>query len=429
MFNLQNFDWKKIALIFAFILLCILIGLGIYQLFFKSIVIDEEVGEKTEIDIKQLEGANQGEQPGIFTPGESEVPQAEVAEESDFNAVIKITPEIDYETTADSYAKGGITAITNLSLQTVDSLALTPDGNDTIVYNKNTGLFQKITFYGDHELYSNRTYKNVENITWAPNSEKAILEFPDGSNILYNFENDKQISLPKDWTDFGFNNTGSQIVFKDDNPNPEYKFLGTANADGSNQKYIEYMGDEANNFITEWSPNNKIIASYKTAKSASTSELFFLGQYEENFKSINLNGYDPQIEWSPDGNKLVYSVQNQFSDHKPLLYVVDASGNNIGQNNYSLKLNTWADKCTFSSNTEMYCAVPKELPYGAGLVPALADDIPDYIYKINLQTGVKSFVAEPEVGYSIEQMQVSKDGSKLYYTDKTTQGLHLINLK
>ena len=44
---------------------------------------------------------------------------------------------------------------------------------------------------------------------------RRFLEFPDGANVLYDYVNDKQITLPKTWTDFQFSANESQIAFKD----------------------------------------------------------------------------------------------------------------------------------------------------------------------------------------------------------------------
>jgi Tol biopolymer transport system component len=189
------------------------------------------------------------------------------------------------------------------------------------------------------------------------------------------------------------------------------------------------MGDKANRFEVDWSPSGSMVAQFNKGSGSLTSSIFFVGQHGENFRKINMNGYGVETEWTPDGSRIVYSAHNFNSEHKPLLHVVNASGETIGYDHQSLKLNTWPDKCAFADKDTMYCGVPKELPYAADYAPEIADDIPDYIYKVNLKTGVKSFVAEPEYSYTIETMQVSEDGEVLYFTDKLTKSLHTINLK
>ena len=422
MINLQNINCKKIAMIASFALICVGLAFVLYFLFFKPAPAPLPAAE--EIPLGQLPGAKEGEQPGAVT---QEVPEA-VKPEEVTKSITKIAPEVAPKG-ADMIAQGGITQVTTLSYEKSSKLLLDSSGNNALTYNPDTGKFNIINPDGTITQLLDKVYKDVKDMALSPQRDKVILEFPDGSNVLFDINQNKQISLPKDWTDFSFNSNGNSIAFKDMNTNKDYRYLGIANADGSNQKYLEYMGDNARDFKIDWSPNGKMIAQYKTGNNATSSKLFFLGQYGENFRSITVDGYSIETKWTPDGSKLMYSSQNAYSEHKPLLHIVDADGDNIGYNHHDLKLYTWANKCAFATATAMYCGVPKELPYGAGLVPAVADNTPDYIYKIDLETGVKSFVAEPEGGYTIDQIQVAGDESNLYFTDKQSGTLHAIQLK
>ena len=422
MLNLQNINWKKISMIAGFILICVGIAFTLYFLFFKPAPPPTPTEEK--IPLGQLPGAVEGEQPGAI---EQETPEP-VKKGEVTKSITKIAPEVAPKG-ADEIANGGITKVTTLSYEKTDKLMLDSSGNNALTYNPDTGKFNVINPDGTVTPLFDKVYKDVKEVSIAPQKDKVILEFPDSSNVLFDIKQNKQISLPKDWTNFSFNPTGSSIGFKDMNTNKDYRYLGIANADGSNQKYLEYMGDDARDFKIDWSPNGKMIAQYKTGNNATSSKLFFLGQYDENFRSITVDGYSLETKWTPDGSKLMYSSQNAYSEHKPLLHLVDASGDNIGYNHHDLKLYTWANKCAFANATTMYCGVPKELPYGAGLVPAIADKTPDYIYKVDLETGIKSFVAEPEGDYTIDQIQVAGDESNLYFTDKQSGTLHAIKLK
>jgi hypothetical protein len=211
--------------------------------------------------------------------------------------------------------------------------------------------------------------------------------------------------------------------------NVDKRFVGISNPDGSNQQYIEHIGSEAPRVKVQWSPNKQVMATYEKGANSDFQRLYFIGPNAQEFGAIDLNGYGAQIKYTPDAEQIVYSAHNSFTGHKPRLNIVDASGDDIGGNSRVVELSTWANKCTITSNTTMYCAVPKEMPEGAGWFPELADNIGDYIYQVDLQTGSTSFIAEPEVDYSINKMIVSADGSKLYFTDKTTQTLHEIKLK
>ena len=111
--------------------------------------------------------------------------------------------------------------------------------------------------------------------------------------------------------------------------------------------------------------------------------------------------------------------------------MVEAQGDQIGNNKMSFNLATWAHKCNFNyTGSSLYCAVPRNLPDGSGLIPELAEDIRDDFYQIDLETGNISFLAEGAMGgYNVEDIYLSKDESYLYFTDKNTERLRSIRLK
>ncbi len=418
--NLKMLDWKKIGLIVGFIAIVIIVGYLMYIMFFRGPAPIIEEGEQKPADLGQLPGAEKGTQPGVTTvtdqgaiqPGEK---------------IVKI--ETPQEKGPDEIAQGGITKVFDLDYEQNSSLTLDSSGNNVVSYQKESGLFYKIAPDGTKTKLSDRVYKDVENIAWAPGAEKAILEFPDGTNVLFDINADKQVSLPKDWTEFDFNKTGDKIGFKDMNVNPDLQWIAMANPDGSGQKYIEPLGMSANRFEIDWAPSGDKIAQYNPGASATTTRLLFIGLNGENYRDIDLRGYGVETQWTPDGSRVLYSAHNIHTDHKPVLNIVNASGDTIGYDHQEIGLNTWAYKCTFADADNVYCAVPKELPYGADFAPEIADNIPDYIYKVNLKTGSKSFVAEPEYDYTIENMQVSEDGKTLFFTDKATGALRSLKLK
>ena len=142
-----------------------------------------------------------------------------------------------------------------------------------------------------------------------------------------------------------------------------------------------------------------------------------------------IEGRGFQGKWSPKGDKLLYSVYSSRTDQKPSLWIVDAQGDNIGRGRKNLKINTWADKCTYVNDTEIYCAVPEELPEGAGMFPELAASTKDRLYKINTVTGLRKLVAVPDSTYNMSNLVVSENGYYLYFTDKTTKRIYKIKLK
>ena len=125
----------------------------------------------------------------------------------------------------------------------------------------------------------------------------------------------------------------------------------------------------------------------------------------------------------------MYSTAASISDYKPSLWIVDAAGDDIGLNRRRLNVDTWSHKCTFADTQTLYCAVPRELPTGAGLQPAVAADIPDDIYKIDMRTGLQTRVAIPEGDHTVDSIMLTPDNSYLFFTDQDDGTLNKIQLK
>jgi hypothetical protein len=154
-----------------------------------------------------------------------------------------------------------------------------------------------------------------------------------------------------------------------------------------------------------------------------------VGQNQENFPGLTVEGQGFQSEWSTTGDRLLYSVHNSASDYKPVLWLVGAQGDNIGSGRKSLSINTWADKCTFADNDTVYCAVPQTMETGAGFQPNLFGSVPDSFYKIDLTTGLKSLVAVPYGSFTAKNISVSSDGRYLTFTNSQTGRLERVQLQ
>ncbi len=315
-------------------------------------------------------------------------------------------------------ANGGLTEVSKNTLSSVKGAMASPQG--LIFYDESSGKFFKRLSNGQLVEYSDKVFYEVENITWDRSGNQAILEYPDGANILYDFQNKKQITLPKEMQEFTFSNNGNQIAAEVIGPNKENNWIVTANSNGSNIRFVEQIGDRANDVKVDFSPNNQVVATFRDSYDANRQEVIFIGQNQENFKSFIPEGRGFEGVWTPSGEKMFYSIYSSATNFKPELWIVDAQGNNVGLNNINLKLNTWAHKCTMdSSGSQAFCAVPRDLPTGSGWYPELANQIPDDFYLINLETGNFSLLAIPDssTGYQAQNVILSTDESTLYFTN------------
>ena len=404
--------YRKIILIVVFLAVIFVLGYLLYALFFRTpeeeIIPSQPVSTTTPAG---LPSAQTG--PGqVVPPGETGV-----------------LPKGGEEEIASERALGGITQTVELSQNEALAATLAGDGSDLQYYSQTDGRFYKINKDGQVTVLADKVFHNVESIKWAPDKNKAILEYPDGANILYNFSTNKQVTLPTHWKDFDFSPDSSQIVMKSIGLDPDNRWLAITNEDGSKTTAIEAIGEKDETVYPSWSPNNQVIAMYTEGVDFDRQEVFFVGLNQENFKSTVIEGRGFIPQWSPKGDQLLYSVYSSGNDLKPMLWLVGAQGDSIGAGRKSLGLETWADKCTFASATDLYCAVPRELETGAGLFPELAKNTPDRLYQIDIATGLKKLVAIPDGDYNMSDLIISDDGRYLYFTDKTTQRINKINLK
>jgi Tol biopolymer transport system component len=296
-------------------------------------------------------------------------------------------------------------------------------------YNSYDGKFYRILPDGSIKEMSASTFYNVKNVTWAKNADKAVLEYPDNSKIIYNFDTQKQVTLPKHWEEFSFSPDSNQIAAKAIGLSPENRWLVTINDDGTGTKLVEAMGDNQDKVIIDWSPSRQTVAFSMTGEPLGfyRKEVLLVGLNGENFKSLVVEGMGFTSEWSPTGKKLLYSVYSDRSDLKPELWITNSYGQEIGSNRQSLEINTWPEKCAFANDNIVYCAVPSYLPQGAGISPQVASGIPDNLYKIDLTTGLKIPI-NTGGEYSIKNISFDETNNRLLFTEQYQSGVYEVQL-
>jgi Tol biopolymer transport system component len=302
-------------------------------------------------------------------------------------------------------------------------------GGNLRYHNAADGKFYSIGTDGKIIQLSDQVFYNVQDVTWAKTANKAVIAYPDSTKIIYNFETKTQVTLPKHWQDFSFSPDSSQIAAKSMALAPENRWLVTTKDDGTGAKLIEPLGNNADKVIMNWSPSGQAVAFSSTGEpqGADRQEQLIVGLNGENFKSIVVEGLDFQPQWSPTGKQLIYSVDSQRSDYKPELWIVDSYGESIGNNRKMLSVNTWANKCTFGNDTTLYCAVPRELPQGAGMSPAIAADTPDDLYRIDVKTGTKTQIPLDK-DYTIDSISIDTTNNKIIFSDHHLTGAYGVNL-
>ncbi len=354
------------------------------------------------------------------------------------NTGTPLTPAADF--TSDSerfsapdaspFANGGLTVAALVSPTPTLGAEKTTDGLGVRYYDETSGQFFSTDSSGTAQPMSDKRFANVERLAWAPDADKAILEFPDGSNVLFDFTNQKQTSLPKHWEELTFAPDGSQIIGKSIGVDPTNRWLLTANSDGSGAIPVQELGDNADKVTVAVSPAGHAIAFAKTGEPQGfgRQEILLIGKKKENFKSLVVEGLNFQGQWSPDGNRILYSAVSPADNYQPSLWIVDGGPSTIGNNRRKLQVSTWADKCVFADTTRLYCAVPQTLQEGAGLARETSSNVADELWTIDLTSGTRRRIAQTDTASNMSNLVLSTDGSTLTFTDSGTGALRQIRL-
>ncbi len=396
----MKLDWKKIGIVVLFLAALALFAFFIYWFFLKPIFSDNSTQTTTSTSTTTT-----GQLPQSSTTGQKfnnltnrgQLPDNQNQNQAGSTSIATI-------------ANNNISSQTKLLTSDNTFYPTTAKNGNVIYYNKTDGKFYQVDSSGKVSQYGSKVFNDVSNVTWSNSLNKAVLEYPDGSKIIYDFDENKQYSIPSHWQDFSFSPNDQQIAFKSIALDPENRFLVVANSNGSNPQSIENIGGVEDKFAVGWSPNNQMVATFQDGKDLDRNEIYFIGLNNENFKSMIVEGHDFQGQWSPSGDRMLYSVYNSQNDYKPQLWISYAYGQNIGDGRQSIGLQTWSSKCLFSDAVTVYCGVPTDLPTGAALSPDIADTIPDQIYKINLTTGNKELVAIPDSSQTVKQILSVSNG-------------------
>ncbi len=407
----MDIRYKKILLVALFCLVIIGVGFLLYTFFFKSDSVQNPVTQTPPVNQggNGLPSAN----PGTNIPSTSNGGQLPSENGSQ-------TPNTTGTPNSDTNAESNI-------ISDDAAFSAVNQSGQAQFYNQTDNRFYTVDSEGKLVTLSNKQFFGVKNVTWSPNATKAILEYPDGNKIRYDFNSEEQITLPKHWEDFAFSPAGEQIVAKSIGLDPNNRWLVVANDDGSKAKNIEPLGENGDKVISSWSPNNQSVAFYVEGVDFNRKEVFFVGQNGENFKSMVTEGRGFQPLWAPKGDELLYSTYSSDNDYKPTLWIAGAQGDSIGANRRPLGLNTWANKCSYSG-ASLFCAVPVTLERGAGMFPASGQNTQDLLYRINTQTGQKEIITNSATS-SINHLSFSPDGTYLYYIEGGTNRLRKIKIR
>lgn len=415
----MNPQTKRTLLIVGFITLVIGIMAMIWLLFFAPLF-----RQPTTTNRNANGNSNRGNLPNVNTN-----------RRVNGNANQPLTNRVTQLPSPAEVANGGLTLVHPVTNGTAAEPVIGQDGRVVQYYDPATGMFYRIDpVTGKATPISTQAFPDVQHVTWAPDSGRAVLEFPDDTKVIYDFQSAKQYQLPKEGRQFSFSPNSQNLAFAYIGSDPNQHFLVTTDNTGASIKPVQDLGDNFNQVQVAWSPSNEVVGLYHHSIDANRQEVVFIGQNNENFKSLTVDGEGFKGKWTPDGQKLLYTVLSSATNYNPELYLTLAKGDAIGQGKTDLGLSTYVDKCTFDRNsTFAYCAVPDALANGSGLYPEFSQDAHYTFYTIDLSSGMTRPLANPVdsalTRYSIGSLFLSGDEQSLYFSDSSTQKLYSIRLK
>ncbi|MFA6304255.1 MAG: hypothetical protein WC669_00705 [Patescibacteria group bacterium] len=170
-------------------------------------------------------------------------------------------------------ATGGYTRVNSIGSSKLISPQLNSSGGFNY-FNSAEGRFYKIGADGTATQLTAERFYAVQKVTWSPGGASAVLEYPDGSNIVYDFAKNQQYSLPKELENFSFSSSGGELAASAIGQGEENNWIVTANPDGSNIQFVERLGANADKVDINWSPNGQMVAMYKKNVGTDAQELF-----------------------------------------------------------------------------------------------------------------------------------------------------------
>jgi len=412
---------KKIFITVGFILTVFIVGYLIYAVFFRSFVQPDQTFPDTADEAGTgLETSGTNTNFRTLPDGSGTLPGTNTNVGTGVN---------QSQTAPSTIARGGQTAVTTVTVNPSKFPTISSDGRSLLYFDELRGSFYSVDGRGNETSISDKKFFSVQNVVWSPDKKGAILEYPDGSNIYFNFLKDKQFTLPSHWEDFDFSPTGDEFVSKSLGVNAQNNYLVISDPEGKNIRSLANLSENPANVKTDWSPNNIMVGTISKGYDGNSERIFFIGKNNEKFQTTIVEGYGFESTWTPNGESLLYSVYSQNTDNKPELWVVDARPSTLGQGRKNLKLQTWSDKCAFESNRIIYCAVPSSLEAGAGMFREELDAASDILYKVDLNSGSRSIIAYPQNSPNIQDLIISDNGQYLYYRNSFDDKIYSLRLK
>lgn len=320
-----------------------------------------------------------------------------------------------------------------ISSEAVVSPSLSPDGSKIRYYLKSNGNVLESDFNGGSIVkVSSAVLKNLLKVIWSPARDKVISVSEENGTMkkyFYDYNTGRASALPDGMKYIVWSKDGKQIAYN--YVSGMVGNISVSNPDGSGWKVLQNA--RIPDLVMHWYQKDKIaFASAPSGLAASTmlsADLAKPGELVALFTDV----YGFIANWSPSGNKLIYSATDSDGKNLNLYFkdIITQKANNFG-------LATLAEKCGWSIDDKtIYCAIPDDIP--ARFV--LPDDyykgyfsVNDKLAKINTDTGEVLEILPPaagtfvSAGYDITNIILSPSEDYLFFVNRKDGLLYRVKL-
>lgn len=236
-------------------------------------------------------------------------------------------------------------------------------------------------------------------------------------------EEQESFALPVNTYKLDANKSSDKIAYISRRSNGSV--VSIANSNGSEQ--TDVFTSALFDWDLEWGEESIILTQKASSKAVGSSYLINAETGVRKLLLQQLKGLSTNI--SPDDIFVLYSA---FTNKDiPILFI-----QNIDTDIHSsLNLVSFSEKCVWHPNSEkIFCAVPNNFPEKGNIDSWYRGEIHfnDSLWEIDVETGLVTHLVSPssEYGISLDMTQLStnKEGSSIFFINKTDQTLWVINL-